>query len=91
MPCHDAGASEQAATELRDKVHRLTRMLCGICQRSPRLDMIQVDGLSKWWDEHQAKDRSRESEERAAREKLMLIRKGMDKLSTEEARALGLL
>lgn len=94
MPCQDPTAGEMARQELRDKVIRQTRMLCGLCMCAEQtMDGHAIDcveGLREWWTEHQVQDRVRKVTEQAAREAREFRQKVLAKLSPEEILALGL-
>jgi hypothetical protein len=82
MPCSyeptdaERAASVKATAEydksIRDKIDKLTRMLCGMCKRfdaagyGPSFEKEVAD----WWKEHQEADRKREEKERRAKLKL---------------------
>lgn len=60
MPCQDH-QGEAENEQMRERVDKLTRMLCGLCQRAeqrdPKLGLLREDPeLAQWWEEHKQAD-----------------------------------
>ena len=94
MPCSDGGPSYQENPETKDRLDKVTRLLCGLCRRLTnrgRAFHITDDAeLAKWWAAHQEEDRRREERERKEREEAAAKRKALAKLSPRERRLLGI-
>jgi len=91
MPCQD----DYPKPDLQPKVNNLTRMLCELCDElevMKHLDecFIRVLGLKGWWVEHQRRDAERIERERKENERVMLRQSGLNKLTLEEKKVLGL-
>jgi hypothetical protein len=108
MPCSDWGRepdpdvlAERSAKvqEQKQRLDRMTRMLCGICRRvqhgvdeATEAALIESDlELAAWWREHQEIDRQRLVEEArgAAQLKARIIQEEKD--AAERAKALRML
>jgi hypothetical protein len=75
---------------LQDKLDKLTCLLCFACKELNQggyfLKISNPDReLTKWWEEHQKADKKREKEEREKHRN-----SGLNKLTEEEKKALGL-
>ena len=89
MPCQDEGQyahhAEQELKELREKVDKLTRMLCGLCtelEQRPAVGtlLLAMDSeLAVWWEAHGRADYLRKTKEAA-----------LAKLTAAEREVLGL-
>ena len=90
MPCQDA----YPAPDLQPKVDHLTRMLCELCvhlEGAQRSDLFaSISGLKGWWVEHKRRDAQRLEQERKIEEQRTLQQSGLNKLTFEEQKALGL-
>lgn len=69
MPCYDdRNSPEVIYRESSEKINKLTRMLCGLCRRTPNEMIKSIPGLWAWWVDHQAMDRRREEREKKQKE-----------------------
>lgn len=95
MPCSDGGTYCSEDTETKNRLDKVTRLLCGLCERAEceaRGTLISNDEeLAQWWAKHQEEDLRREEQERKEREEKEAKRKALAKLSPRERRLLGLL
>lgn len=106
MPCRDYEPPWGRGHPDYDRLHKLTRMLCGLCGRVEKLiedstgkpvtgsslvEALEKDNeLYEWWKEHQEKDRKREADKAEAKRQKEIARKARAKLSDEELEVLGL-
>lgn len=89
MPCVDGREHIEEANRIA-KVNSLTRMLCEAMNIMPaRLIYMMSRELQDWWAAHQADDRARRGEERAAAEREQIRLKALAKLTVAEREALG--
>ncbi len=71
MPCMDDGRAaheaHKALERMQDKLSRLTRILCGVCENVESRGNA-VRGLSgplwTWWEDHKKEDKARVTEEK---------------------------
>jgi len=73
MPCSDGGYDYNDGREEVQKIHKLTRMLCALCElveSSSDFDNAceHIPGLVKWWNKHKEEDRLQRERERKAQE-----------------------
>lgn len=98
MACHDPMAEGEEHERTRRRLHAVTRLLCGLCERietNPNATvkaarLIDADPkLRAWWEEHQKADRKREKEEAAERRRAAGRKAALAKLSPAERKLLG--
>jgi hypothetical protein len=107
MPCHsyEISAVEISLSKERDQLKQeldtVTRLLCSVL-RSVKFgevyvdltkDIINIEGLEEWWNEHKKWDELRlirEANHRREKEKHELIKNALAKLTDKEKEALGL-
>lgn len=94
MPCNDGRPIYETPPDVRAKLDKYARMLCGLCRRvtaKGATRLISDDSeLKEWWGKHQAEDARREAKEKAEVAKEKLIGQALGKLTFLEKRALGL-
>lgn len=94
MPCSDGGRYCSDDPELREKLDKVTRLLCGLCGRlidAGKEGYIHKNKeLSEWWEEHQRIDAARLRMEAMQKKKEGLRKLGLSKLTAEERQALGI-
>ena len=96
MGCSDSSAASWGGhTITKDKIDKLTRMLCNICSYvETSYNKLENTNISTecimWWEEHQKQDaeRIKREKETLAREELRI--KLLKQLTTEEKHALGI-
>ncbi len=96
MPCSDGGYNTHDNSAEVQKIHNLTRMLCGLCELVESTSSNEfhnivdhIPGLAKWWDEHKEADRKREAIEKAAMANYRLEMRAYNKLSPDDRLLLG--
>lgn len=107
MPCHSYEISDteirlsKERDQLKQELDTVTRLLCSVL-RSIKFgevyvdltkDVINIEGLEEWWNEHKKWDELRlirEANQRKEQEKQELINNALAKLSDKEKEALGL-
>lgn len=95
MPCLDPGGDAHYAHEVQQRLNKVTRLLCGLCNAltEARLDdefIAENQELAAWWAEHQQADAARLARELREQEKQDLRRAALAKLTEEERLALNL-
>lgn len=98
MPCSDSDRYPTDAQRMKEKVDKLTRMLCGVMKEVERcakvrlaVRMKNLDGeLLDWWEEHKSVDAERIEREEAQRRLQQVRKRALQKLSDEEKDALGI-
>jgi hypothetical protein len=94
MPCSDGGPVYHDDPETKQRLDKVTRLLCGLCQSLKNQglddDIYTTPELGDWWDNHQEQDRVRLECERKEKEEKEAKLKALAKLSPRERRLLGL-
>jgi hypothetical protein len=92
MPCYDPGPHASDNSEFKNKIDKLTQMLCRVCQNIEKLsskniiereveDILLIDDkeLYEWWGKHQIFDNKRKNK---------IKEEALSKLSLEEKEVL---
>jgi uncharacterized Ntn-hydrolase superfamily protein len=77
---------------LRDRVNKLTRMLCGLCDLLEQMNDEQhihaLPELRKWWEQYKEEARERQRLEKEAERQRELAAQARQKLTYDEFEAL---
>lgn len=87
MPCRYDESPEEKREEAK-KLDVITHLACTYCKLLERQNMPIPAWATKWWEEHQKRDKERTHQEEIAARTESLRKRALAKLSAEERAAL---
>ena len=90
MPCRVDDFGTTDTERYRDEANKVTRMLCTMCEVYEKAGFAIPGSIVGWWEKHQEVDRKRREAEEKERLRKLLKKNALNKLTSEERKALGL-
>ena len=90
MPCSDGGPSREQIEQDARFHQTMTRLSCDRCRELEARDGKVPKWAAEWWENHQAHDAQRLTEQAEARRQYQVRKKALSKLTPEERDELGL-
>lgn len=91
MPCRDEGAYDSYGAEQKEKLDKVTRLLCALCKHIEDYEGVGIyisnvenGELKTWWEAHKKADAKRETEEAEDRRRQKVRNYALNKLTQEE-------
>ncbi len=91
MPCSDPGADAYENKQLRERLNKVTRYLCTVCNYlEKRYGCVPSHDVQAWWDQHKKDDQKRLAKEAESLRIEQLKQRAKSKLTKEEREALNI-